>query len=78
MGGGEVKDLVSFDTISYTWIRHSTENNDHSRNPVGARSVGTACFAGGYVYLFGGSTKVSLTDATHKLSHPIFALNASK
>jgi len=77
MGGGEVKDLVSFDTISYTWVRHTAENNDHSQNP-GARSVGTACLAGGHVYLFGGSGKFSLTDATHKLSHPIFTLNASK
>jgi hypothetical protein len=70
--GSEVKDLVSFDTVSFTWTKHSPLIADPSLHHPGARSVGTACLANGAVYLFGGSGKFTLTDATHKLSHPVF------
>jgi N-acetylneuraminic acid mutarotase len=66
--GVEIDDLVSFDTVSLTWHKHTV---NAKANP-GARSVGTANFAGGSVWLFGGSGSHNLENSVHKLSHPLF------
>jgi hypothetical protein len=76
MGGGEVKDLVSFDTVSFNWNKHSPSYANGDSNGPGPRSVGTACLISGRVYLFGGSGKFSLTNNTHQLTHSLFEFNS--
>jgi len=67
--GSEIDDLVSFDTVAMTWHMHRISWN--KLNP-GARSVATANFAGGSVWLFGGSGAHALENSVHKLMHPLF------
>jgi len=67
--GIEIADLVSFDTVSLEWHKHSVAAS--KQNP-GARSVGTANFAAGSVWLFGGSGTHSLENSVHRLSHRLF------
>eukprot|EP01118_Nematostelium_gracile_P011088 TRINITY_DN38_c0_g1_i1.p1 TRINITY_DN38_c0_g1~~TRINITY_DN38_c0_g1_i1.p1 ORF type:complete len:424 (-),score=71.07 TRINITY_DN38_c0_g1_i1:135-1406(-) len=74
-GGGEVKDLVCFDTVSLNWTKYNPILADDEGSDPGARSVGTACLNAGKVYLFGGSGEFTLTNNTHQLSHPLFELN---
>jgi len=73
--GAEIDDLVSFDTVSLTWHNHHVPTTEKS-NP-GARSVATANFAGGSVWLFGGSGAQSLENSMHRLTHPLFVKSRS-
>jgi hypothetical protein len=72
LDGQEVDDLVSFDTVSLTWKRH-TCGSPQPRNP-GPRSVASANVfpRSGCVYMFGGSSTFQLENSVHKLKHPIF------
>jgi len=72
--GAEIDDLVSFDTVSGSWHKHQIPSGKLS---PGARSVATANFAGGSVWLFGGSGAHTLENSVHKLMHPLFARSRS-
>jgi N-acetylneuraminic acid mutarotase len=67
--GAEIDELVSFDTVSHSWHHHVIPKG--KQNP-GPRSVGTANFCGGHVWLFGGSGAHCLENTMHRLSHPLF------